>query len=63
MKNRRRKALPIGTLLMFIASAALLLTSSIGSAQAALTYFSETYKSQVELYNIGVTLVRSEEHI
>lgn len=63
MKNRRRKALPIGTLLMFIASAALLLTSSIGSAQAALTYFSETYKSQVELYNIGVTLVENGQDV
>lgn len=62
MKNRKR-ALPIGTLLMFIASAALLLTSTIGSAQAALTYFSEVYNSQVELYNIGVTLMENGQPV
>ena len=66
MKNRRRKGLPIGTLLMFIASAALLLNALKalgGSAQAALTYFSETYNSQVELYNIGVTLVENGQDV
>lgn len=61
--KKKKRALPVGTLLMFIASAALLLTSTIGSAQAALTYFSEVYNSQVELYNIGVTLMENGEPV
>lgn len=63
MNKRRRAALPLGTVLLFVASIALLLTSTIGGAQAALTYFSEVYNSQVELYNIGVTLMENGDPV
>ncbi len=63
MNKKKRASLPLGTLLLFIASIALLLTSTFGSAQAALTYFSEVYNTQVDLYNIGVTLMENGEPV
>ena len=63
MNKRKRAALPVGTLLLFIAAIALLLTSTIGSAQAALTYFSEVYNTKVDLYNIGVTLMENGQTV
>lgn len=47
---------PAGTIAMFVMAAVLLLTSSIGGARAALTYYSDTYTSQLQMYDIGVTL-------
>lgn len=41
------------------AAVILLLASGIGSAKAALTYFSENYTAQVEMKDIGVTLVET----
>ena len=53
-----RKALisPVTTVIAFVMAAVLLLFASIGGVRAALTYFSETYASHVEMYDIGVTL-------
>lgn len=48
---------PITTGLLFVFAAALLITSSVGGTRAALQYFSEDYISQVEMYDIGVSLV------
>lgn len=48
-----------GTLLLAGAAAVLLLGSGVGSARAALTYYSENYSAQVEMYDIGVTLVEA----
>lgn len=42
---------------------ALLLFSSVGGARAALTYYSETYASRVQMYNIGVTLMENGNKI
>lgn len=40
----------------FVLAAALLLFSSVGGAQAALAYYSETYSTRMALDDIGVTL-------
>lgn len=43
------------------ASGLLLLSGSIGGTRAALTYYSDVYSSQIQLGNIGVTLLESGE--
>lgn len=48
-------------MITFGAAVALLLFSSIGGTRAALTYFSETYASRVQMYNIGVTLMEKSD--
>jgi hypothetical protein len=53
---------PTATIALFAVAAGLLLFSTIGGAYAALTYFSETYNGQVELQDIGVTLMEKGEH-
>ena len=53
---------PTATIALFAVAAGLLLFSTIGGAYAALTYFSETYVGQVELQDIGVTLMEKGEH-
>ena len=40
---------------LFLLSVAMLLGSTIGGARAALTYYSETYTSRIQMYYIGVT--------
>ena len=59
--NTYRKIMrsPITTGVLFLLAAALLLTSSIGGTRAALTYFSDNYTSQVQMYDIGVSLVEN----
>ncbi len=47
---------PAGTVMMFAAAVVLLLVSSVGGARAALTYYSDTYLTQLEMYDIGVSL-------
>lgn len=64
MKRKMKKikkilASPVVALLAFVCAAGLLLFSSIGGARAALTYYSETYSSNVELSQIGVRLVEN----
>lgn len=54
---------PVGTIGMFALAMILLLSSSVGGAQAALTYFSETYTSRIQMYDIGVTLQENGERI
>ena len=51
MKGRK------GTFLLLGAAVLLLAGSAVGSARAALTYYSENYTAQMEMYDIGVTLV------
>lgn len=53
-KHRHPAAVP---LLLFAASALLLLLSTVGSTRAALTYNSENYEMQVNVSNIGVNLL------
>ena len=53
---------PTATIALFAVAAGLLLFSTIGGAYAALKYFSETYVGQIELQDIGVTLMEKGEH-
>lgn len=52
---------PKTTVVAFGLAVALLLFSSIGGTRAALTYFSETYASRVQMSNIGVTLMEKSD--
>lgn len=54
---------PFVTVTAFVLAAGLLLFSGIGGAQAALTYFSETYSGQVQTYDIGVALKENGETV
>lgn len=54
---RKTMASPAVTVAMFVIAAVMLLSSTIGGTRAALTYYSETYTSQVEMKNIGVSLM------
>lgn len=45
--------------LLLAAAAVLLLASSVGSTQAALTYYSENYMAEVKVANIGVTVLEN----
>ncbi|MBP3700528.1 MAG: hypothetical protein J6I64_01425 [Lachnospiraceae bacterium] len=49
--------------ILLVAAVLLLMGSVVGSSQAALTYFSETYKARILIYDIGVTLVENERDI
>ena len=64
MMKRMRKFLrsPKTTVTAFVLAGLLLLFSSIGGTRAALTYFSETYASRVQMSNIGVTLMEKGQH-
>ena len=44
-------------------AAVLLLASTVGSTQAALTYYSENYEAEVTVANIGVTLLENDDEI
>lgn len=50
---------PIAIAAAFVLAVALIGFSTIGGARAALTYYSETYASQVEMRDIGVSLVEN----
>ena len=54
---------PYVTVCAFVLAAGLLIFSSVGGARAALTYYSENYTSQMELFDIGVTLMENGEDI
>lgn len=62
-KKRRIKGRTIGNLCLFAAAALLLVGGSIGSARAALTYFSQTYTSRIQTQKIGVTLLENGNSI
>ena len=62
-KWKKKSSVPVGTLALFFVAVALLLCGTVGSAQAALTYFSETYTTRMETHNIGVTLLENGNRI
>ena len=49
--------------ILLVAAAVLLVVSAVGSTQAALTYYSETYTAGTTLYHIGVTLTENDRDI
>ncbi len=66
MKMKKLKKImtsPFATLAAFALAAGLLLFSSIGGARAALTYYSETYSSRIQMYEIDVMLVENERQV
>ena len=62
-KIKRFLTSPAGTLGAFALAVALLAFSSVGGARAALTYYSETYTSRVQMYDIGVTLLENDKEV
>lgn len=51
------------TLLLLAIAAVLLLASTVGSTQAALTYYSENYSAEVTVANIGVALLENDSEV
>ena len=54
---------PAVTIVAFVLAAGLILFGSINGARAALTYYSETYASRYQMYDIGVTLQENGERV
>ena len=63
MKRLKKGMPPALTGLLFFLAVALLLTGSVNGTRAALTYYSETYTSRVQMYDIGVSLQENGERV
>lgn len=61
--KKKKKSFSVKPVLLLSAAALLLLGSSVGSARAALTYYSENYSAQVNISNIGVSLNENGEKV
>lgn len=48
------------TTILLAASAVLLISSAVGSTRAALTYYSDNYVAEVNVHNIGVSLIEND---
>lgn len=57
--TERKKHGPLAAIALLVAAAVLLLISGTQTARAALTYFSQDYAAQVQMYDIGVTLTEN----
>ena len=57
--KKKKKSFPKKSALLLTASALLLIGSTVGSTRAALTYYSENYSAQIEMQNIGVSLLEN----
>lgn len=60
MKKRNKKSVPV---ILLAAATILLLASTIGSTQAALTYYSQNYSAEVTVSSIGVSLLENGETV
>lgn len=60
---KKKKSFKMNPVFLLVAAAVLLLTSAVGSTQAALTYYSETYTAGTTLYHIGVTLIENDRDV
>ena len=58
-----KKKFQVSPILLLAVAAVLLLGSTVGSTQAALTYYSENYSAEVTVANIGVTLMENGKDI
>ena len=58
-KIKKILTFPAITAATFILAGVLLGFSTIGGARAALTYYSETYASQMDMQSIGISLVEN----
>lgn len=60
---KKKKSFKMNPVFLLVAAAILLMTSAVGSTQAALTYYSETYTAGTTLSRIGVTLVENDQDV
>ena len=60
-KHRLKKSVAIFA--MLAVAVGLLIFSSVGGARAALTYYSQTYTSQFEMFDIGITLLENGKEV
>lgn len=61
--KKLRHRMPKVTMALFAAAAVLLLASTVGGAQAALSYASETYNSRVQMSRMGVALLENDKQL
>lgn len=59
--KKKKKSFPKVTVLLLAAAAVLLVGSGVGSARAALTYYSENYSVQMNMQSIGVSLLENDK--
>ena len=60
MKNKKKASRGRGiTYLLLALAAVLLLGSAVGSTRAALTYYSENYTAEIQVHQIGVSLLEN----
>lgn len=62
-RKRIKAVSPALTALLFVVAVIMLLGGSIGGTRAALTYYSETYTSRIQMYDIGVSIVENGREI
>ena len=60
---KKSRLFNIKPIALLAAAAVMLLASTVGSTQAALTYYSENYSAKVTVSNIGVTLLENGKEI
>lgn len=60
---KKKKSFKMNPVFLLVAAAILLMTSAVGSTQAALTYYSETYTAGTTLSRIGVTLAENDQDV
>ena len=60
-KHRLKKS--VGIFAMLIVAAGLLIFSTVGGARAALTYYSQTYSTQFDMFDIGITLLENDNPV
>ena len=61
--TERKKHGPLAAIALLAAAAVLLAISGTQTARAALTYFSQDYAAQVQMYDIGVTLTENGQDV
>lgn len=57
----KKKSFKVAPVVLLGAAAVLLVSSAVGSTQAALTYYSENYSAEVTVSSIGVSLLENGE--
>ena len=61
--KKKKKSFSVKPVNPSLSSSLLLLGSTVGSARAALTYYSENYSVQMSTSNIGVSLIENGDKI
>ena len=61
--SKNKNKLPLSTLVLALTAVCMLVFSGIGLARAALEIFSRQYKSQFEMFDIGISLYEDNEFL